>query len=599
MNSTTFAIVGSGGAGIVSLGEMVLKSAAAAGYYGLMRKSFGPQIRGGESAAIIRLASQPVGNFDGTLQVLFVLDWNNFDRFGDEIPVTPDTLVISDTAAGQAPEGLAAISQFSIDFTAAADSAGSSKANMAMLGLIGTWLQCSTQQMETYIKQRLTKFPEEVQSVSVTAMLHGAQLCLVKGPNEIGDAEAAYTKLAALPLPQRRESKQTQTWIATGNQLAGLGALEAGIRFVAAYPITPASDCLEWIANHIESVDGHLVQAEDELSAINMVIGAGYSGVPSMTATSGPGLALMTEAMGLAVASETPVVVVNVMRGGPSTGIPTKSEQSDLNIALYGLHGDAPHLVLSALGIEDCFTTTAWAVWLSHQLQTLAIVLSDQFVGQSSKVIDVLPACDFFIESISHANLDSETPYLRYLDSESGVSQMAVPGDKGCMYTADGLEHGENAVPSPKAIDHQKQLDKRQRKLTAFNYGDLWGEVHGTGAYMLICWGSVHATALEAQVLLESAGIDTKLVSLRLISPFPEADFLNVCSGIQAALVIEQNHQGQLFHYLQGLNLAGLQLASFAKPGPSLITPQEIFSAVNHQLQSSDLSAPMQQGEFS
>ncbi|MCG8311748.1 MAG: hypothetical protein MI976_00900, partial [Pseudomonadales bacterium] len=401
----------------------------------------------------------------------------------------------------------------------------------------------------------------------------------------LAESEQAFALLTSAPMPERGASKQSQAWIATGNQLSGLGALEAGVRFVAAYPITPASDCLEWIANHIESVEGHLVQAEDELSAINMVIGAGYSGVPSMTATSGPGLALMTEAMGLAVASETPVVVVNVMRGGPSTGIPTKSEQSDFNIAVYGLHGDAPHLVLSALGVEDCFTTTAWAVWLTQQLQTLAIVLSDQFIGQSSKIVDVLPECDFFVESREPATEEPEAEYLRYLNTDTGVSQMAIPGDKGCMYTADGLEHSENAVPSPKASDHQKQLAKRQRKLVEFDYGDRWGEVNGSGAMMLLCWGSMHSTALEAQALLNSAGVATKLVSLRLLSPFPETEFLRACNEQQPALVIEQNHQGQLFHYLQGLNLPGLRLSSYAKPGPSLITPQEIFLAVKEQIE--------------
>ncbi len=160
------------------------------------------------------------------------------------------------------------------------------------------------------------------------------------------------------------------------------------MRFVAAYPITPATELLEWMSPALAEVGGTLVQAEDELASINMAIGGSYGGVPSLTATSGPGLALMVESLGLAVASETPVVVVDVMRVGPSTGIPTKSEQGDLNIALYGLHGDAPHLVLAPNSVADCLRTTEWAVRLAEALQAPAIVLSDQFLGQTRAVID-------------------------------------------------------------------------------------------------------------------------------------------------------------------------------------------------------------------
>ena len=167
-------------------------------------------------------------------------------------------------------------------------------------------------------------------------------------------------------------------WNISGNEAAGLGAVRGGIRFVAAYPITPATEILEWLAPNLEKVGGVLVQAEDELASINMIIGGSFGGMPSMTATSGPGLALMMEAIGLAVASETPIVVINVMRGGPSTGIPTKSEQSDLNIALYGLHGDAPHIVTAAHCIADCQFTTQWSVHLAEQLQVPVIVLTDQ-----------------------------------------------------------------------------------------------------------------------------------------------------------------------------------------------------------------------------
>jgi hypothetical protein len=160
------------------------------------------------------------------------------------------------------------------------------------------------------------------------------------------------------------------------------------VRFVAAYPLTPATELLEWMSPALAEVGGTLVQAEDELASINMAIGGSYGGVPSLTATSGPGLSLMIEALGLAVTAEIPIVVVDVMRVGPSTGIPTKSEQGDLNIAVHGLHGDAPHLVLACNSVADCLGTTQWAVQLAEALQSPAIVLSDQFLGQARSVVD-------------------------------------------------------------------------------------------------------------------------------------------------------------------------------------------------------------------
>ena len=174
----------------------------------------------------------------------------------------------------------------------------------------------------------------------------------------------------------------------SGNEAAGYGAIRGGVRFVAAYPITPATELLEWMAPALAKVGGTLLQAEDELASINMIIGASYGGVPSLTATAGPGLALMAEGIGLAVRAEVPIVVVDVMRGGPSTGIPAKSEQSDLSFAVSGLHGDAPRLVLAPTSIADCLATTQWAVHLAEALQAPAIVLSDQFMGQSRAIID-------------------------------------------------------------------------------------------------------------------------------------------------------------------------------------------------------------------
>jgi 2-oxoglutarate ferredoxin oxidoreductase subunit alpha len=469
--SLTLAITGAGGAGAISTGEMLLHIAGASGYYGILKKTFSPQIRGGESAAIIRLSDRPVATFDGRIDLLIALDWKNFARFSDEVPVTADTLVIQNGAQGDLPPALADRDDLlTIDATHIAKAVESGWANLVLLGLLTAALRCDKADAETAVLLRLAKHDEAVKSAASRAL--GAGFAL-EVPAALGES---LSRLCRVP---ERLATAPKRLLASGNQMAALGALEAGIRFVAAYPITPASDLLEALAKHIEPMGGHLVQAEDELAAINMAIGAGFGGVPAMTATSGPGLALMSEAMGLAVASETGVVVVDVMRGGPSTGIPTKSEQSDFNLAVYGLHGDAPHVVLACNSIADCHFTTAWAAALASQLQTLVIVLSDQFLGQS---LQIFPQPERALPQAQVARLgalDDATAYQRYRDTESGISPLAVPGDAGGMYTADGLEHTQNAVPSPKVLEHQRQLDKRLRKLDSFAFGDDWAELHG------------------------------------------------------------------------------------------------------------------------
>ena len=262
-------------------------------------------------------------------------------------------------------------------------------------------------------------------------------------------------------------------WQISGNEAAGYGAIRGGVRFVAAYPITPATEMLEWMAPALTKVGGSLLQAEDELASVNMIIGASFGGVPSLTATAGPGLALMTEGIGLAVSAEVPIVVVDVMRGGPSTGIPAKSEQSDLSFAVSGLHGDAPRLVLAPTSIADCLATTQWAVQLAEALQAPAIVLSDQFMGQSRAIID-RPADSG--GSASRLTAAAHTPdYKRYRDTPPASRRWRCRARRAPCYTADGLEHNEAGMPSSQARDHSVQLDKRERKLMQHDYGALLG----------------------------------------------------------------------------------------------------------------------------
>jgi 2-oxoglutarate ferredoxin oxidoreductase subunit alpha len=286
----------------------------------------------------------------------------------------------------------------------------------------------------------------------------------------------------------------------------------------------------------------------------------------------------MMEGLGLAVTSETPVVVANVMRGGPSTGIPTKSEQSDLNIAIYGFHGDAPHLVLAAFDIRDCVFTFQWAVRLAEHLQTVAIVLTDQSLSQSRAICD--PPERFHGELLRVIAEPDEGPYRRYSLTETGISPMALPGQPGGMYTADGLEHNPRGTPSSMSADHVAQTQKRLHKLHAFDYGDYWAQITGHGHIALITWGSATGAAHEAAERLTAAGRPARVIALRLIAPLRHAALAEALKGAEQILVVEQNQSAQLYHYLHAEQALPAGARSFARPGPLPLRPGEIVAAI-------------------
>jgi len=282
----------------------------------------------------------------------------------------------------------------------------------------------------------------------------------------------------------------------------------------------------------------------------------------------------MVEAIGLATASEIPIVIVDVMRGGPSTGIPTKSEQADLNLAIYGLHGDAPHLVLAPQSVADCLFTTQWAVFLAEALQSPAIVLSDQFMGQSRAAIE-RPADVAFIGQRARAK-DLNGGYARYAVGGSGVSAMALPGTAGGQYTADGLTHTEQGVPTSSAVEHRAQLDKRRDKLERFSYGDHWANLEGDGELAVVTWGSLTGAVREAISRARADGIAVRLIAPRLLAPAQPEAFARALNGVRRMLVVEQSHGAQFHRYLRAHYELPAKVRVMHRPGPLPIRAGEI-----------------------
>ena len=569
--SLSIALAGSGGSGVMTAGTLLLDAAARAGLYGLMVRTSGPQIRGGEAAALLRIGRTPLGSLDDRFDLLLAIDWQNINRFADEIPLHAGSLLVGDAESGEVPEVFLATGtrQASLPLKKMVKAIPGSWINMVALGVAGALCGLPAQALEAAVRASWKRGDSALEA-NLKALQAGVAVA--------ADLPQMPRLAAATAHAAASGTGNGARWLLSGNEAAGAGALRGGIRFVAAYPITPATELLEWMAPALTRVGGSLLQAEDELASVNMIIGASFGGVPSLTATSGPGLALMTEGIGLAVASEVPIVVVDVMRGGPSTGIPAKSEQSDLSFAVSGLHGDAPRLVVAPSSIADCLATTAWAVELAEALQAPAIVLTDQFMGQSRAIID-RPADDATpAQRLIAAAHTSD--YKRYRDTPSGVSPMAIPGTPGTEYTADGLEHSEAAIPSSQARDHILQLDKRERKLMLHDYGSRWADVEGDAPLAVITFGSASGPAREAIARAAALGVSVRLIVLRLLAPLREAAFAEALRGVERVMVIEQNHGAQLLRYLRGtLDLPG-RPASFHKPGPLPLRPAEVCAAL-------------------
>lgn len=552
--SVSVALAGSGGAGVMTAGNMLLEAAAGAGYYGLMTRTSGPQIRGGEAAAMVRIAAFPTDAQEDRFHVLAAIDWQNVGRFAAEIPLGPQSLIVGDPAHGEPPEVFlgSGARYVPIPLKKLAGEIPGAWPNMVALGVLAGLVGIPAEAVEAAARKSMKKGLEP----GLLAFRAGmAQVDGLKGDFLLQEPKA-----------------KTPRWLISGNEAAGYGALRGGVRFVAAYPITPATELLEWLAPALAKIGGTLVQAEDELASINMALGASYGGVPSLTATSGPGLSLMIESLGLGVTAEVPVVVVDVMRTGPSTGIATKSEQGDLNIALYGLHGDAPHIVVAPNSVSDCIAATQWAVGLAESLQVPAIVLSDQYFGQARAVVDA-PAVQEM--NFQREKAKSGEPYKRYALTASGVSPMAIPGTAGCAYTADGLEHNERGTPSSQAGDHLAQMDKRARKISQLDPGDAWASIEGEGETAVVTFGSCTGPVREA--LLDKK---VRLISLRLLSPAQPERLKRALQGVKRVLVVEQNHSGQFLRYLRSEYELPGEVKSLRRPGPLPFRPDEIQKAL-------------------
>lgn len=571
MARKTIAVVfaGSGGAGAMTAGAVFLRAAASAGYYGMMTQLFGAQVRGGESAALVQVSTEPIEAQPDRYDLFVALDWDKVEQFAAEIPLDETTVIIADPQAGAVPAGIAKSKGRVVSLSMT--DAHASKLDRALHGkrvnMFAAGAICALIGIDAgHVNAAIGNIFEGKGDDLIAASGNGAAL----GAAAVG----------SLTLNLRLDPPNLAArWLISGNQALALGALRAGVRFVGCYPITPATDLVEWLAPHLMKLGGRLVLGEDELASINMTLGASYGGTPAMTVTSGPGFSLMIETLGLAVAAEIPVVLIDVMRAGPSTGIASKTEQSDVNLAIYGAHGDAPHVVLAPMSVADCINTAEYAVYVAESLQLPVIVLSDQSLGQATTVID--PSSERPKPLKRRTNCAAPgAQFKRYAIGADPVTPMPRPGTPDYEWVAEGLTHNEAGLPASGAGVHVAQINKRAKKVQRFDPGGYWGESWGEGDVAVLAFGSTVGPVREAARRLAAGGHPIKVIALRMLSPLPRASIARALDGARRIIVVEQNHSAQLYHHLIGQKAIPPSAESVARPGPLPFRPSEIASYV-------------------
>jgi 2-oxoglutarate ferredoxin oxidoreductase subunit alpha len=579
-------IAGAGGDGVVSAGELVLNIAAQQGLFGMLVKSFGPQIRGGESSVRLRLSADPVLSQGDVLDVLIAFNWADYARFRTELVPNEKTLIFVDEqdktpdAEIPLPQALKAAVHHVPFEQIAVEKAGTALAkNIVAVGVLAGALGLPPEGFAHAIARRFAKKGQKVIDSNVAAFDAGAAIA-----SQYRREGVSLTATTAEPLA-----------VITGNDAAGFGALVGGCRFIASYPITPQSEVMEYLSRELPKFGGTMVQGEDEIASVAMSIGASYAGVKALTASSGPGISLKLEAIGLASIAEVPLVVLNVQRVGPSTGIPTKTEQGDLLQAIFGTHGDASKVVVCTTDVEDCFWVTIEAFNIAEEYQTPVIVLSDQFIGHrtdSVRLFDLGAVRVAERKKPTEAELaavDRRHGFQRFAYTEDGVSPMSVPGMPGGTYLNSGLEHDIVGAPVSGVTGHQKMSEKRWKKLdtVAERYGRLTVVAGDPDADLgIMAWGACKGAVLEAVQVLCAGGVKAKAVVPRLLWPLPLATIEPELEGLKTIHVMEISYSGQFFMFLKSQLRSDLggRLVRHSRAGGAPLGVAEILEWVNAPL---------------
>ena len=550
-----WAVGGEAGDGIDSTGKIFAQALSRAGRHVFTSKDFASRIRGGYTAYKVRTSVDRVESVVDRLDILIALTERTVEENLDELH--GDSIVIYDGERSMMSDFEAPGETTGLDVPLkrlAEEAGGAIMRNIVALGAA-----CS-----------VSGFNIEYLDESLEKRFGGKGEAIVENNKKAARAGAEYVEDEYdLSTPYDLETTDNDYVLLNGDEAIGMGALVAGCRFYAGYPITPATDVMEYLKGRIEEYGGIVVQAEDELSAVNMALGGARAGARSMTATSGPGIDLMTETFGLVATSETPLVICNVMRSGPSTGMPTKQEQGDLNGMLYGGHGEIPRFVLAPTNIVECFHKAIEAFNLAEKYQTPVYLTGDLSLAVTEQTFE--PE-EFDMDSVEIDRgkvVDEEAieewqnekgQFKPHAITDDGVSPRSFPGTDGGAHMSTGLEHDELGRRTEDTEMRIEQVDKRERKVETAQDEEDWSprEFGDPDADTLVLsWGSNEGAIREAMTILNDDGIDVRFLSVPYV--FPRPDLTEAVEAAEEAIVVECNATGQFADLVEHDTLTRVQ----------------------------------------
>ncbi len=533
----TIRVAGENGEGLLSVGVVGSQAFARMGLNVYTFNTPPAEIKGGASMVQMRVSDAPVHSPGDAVDLLMAWNQENYDRHIHALK--PGGTLLFDPGECR-PADNPDIRQYAVPLNQIIKEQikNSRPKNVLAFAVLAAMAGVPHDFAETFVRQKFGK-RADILPLNLAAIEAGYAFAEANIP-------AGATRLPVIP------NEEGSRVILTGNQAISLGCMAAGLEFFAGYPITPATEIMEFLSVHLHRTGGVLVQCEDEIASLAAVIGASFAGRKSATATSGPGLALMVEEIGLASMQELPLVIVDAQRGGPSTGLPTRTEQSDLDLAVYGRHGDAPRIVLAPSDVEECFYYAMHAINLAEKYQTPVLLLSDQHLSQRSQAI---PRPDPSRIPLVTRKLVAEGTehYKRYELTEDSISPMATPGVHEQRWVATGLEHDEHAHIDYSPHTHEVMMRKRENKVSAAAHEPGFVARYGPEKADLgiICWGGTAGPVREALALAEEKGFRVAVLVPKMVWPLPEDAINGFMDRMAKTAVVEMNFSGQLANLIQ------------------------------------------------
>jgi len=540
-NSFSWKIGGEAGYGIMTTGLIFAKVFSRAGLHVFDHTEYPSLIRGGHNTYQVRAGVEEVYSHVRHVDLLVALNKETIDKHkeelaprggiiydGDKIPLSKEDLGKED------------VKLYHVPLLRLAEESGAKRImiNSVALGASVALIDFDFEMLLDVIRDVYKGKPRETIEFNIRAARLGYDYVKNKG---MGNDFARK-------LPKIGGKKRA---LLTGNEAVGMGAIKAGCKFYAAYPMTPASSILHFMASQERNFSLVVKHPEDEIAAINMAIGAGFAGARAMTATSGGGFSLMSEALGLAAMAETPVVVVVCQRPGPSTGLPTRTEQGDLKFVLHASQGEFPRFVIAPGDVEECFYKTIEAFNLAEKYQCPVILILDKYLSESHKTAEKFDTSGVEIDRgllLSDEELGKIGEFKRYKFTETGISPRTIPSQKGGIFIANGNEHDETGDVSEDKTVRTKMMDKRFRKFEQAEREIPEPKLFGpkNAEVTIIAWGSTKGPIKEAMKLLDRDGIKAIFLQIIYISPFPTNTVSKIVETSKRAVIVENNKTAQL-----------------------------------------------------